>query len=58
MKVALFALNDIFDGWNGITCDELCDLYSKFSNMYLMSQKESYIENDVKNFKVIILTIS
>jgi hypothetical protein len=58
MKVALFALDDIFDGWNGITCDELCDLYSKFSNMYLMSQKESYIENDVKNFKVIILTIS
>jgi hypothetical protein len=58
MKVALFALDDIFDGWNGITCDELYDLYSKFSNMYLMSRKESYTENDVKNFEVIILTIS
>jgi len=58
MKVALFALDDIFDEWNGITCDELCDLYSKFSNMYLMSQKESYTENDLKNFEVIILTIS
>jgi len=58
MKVALFALDDIFDRWNGITCDELCDLYPKFSNMYLMSRKESYTENDVKNFEVIILTIS
>ena len=37
MKVTLFVLDDIFDEWNGITCDELCDLYSKFSNMYLMS---------------------
>jgi hypothetical protein len=58
MKVALFALDDIFDRWNGITCNKLCDLYSKFSNMYLMSRKESYTENDVKNFEVIILTIS
>lgn len=58
MKVTIFALDDIFDAWNGITCDELCDLYSKFSDMYLMSRKESYTENDVKNFEVIILTIS
>ena len=58
MKVALFALDDSFDAWNGITCDELCDLYSKFSKMYLISRKESYTENDVRNFEVIILTIS
>ena len=58
MKVVLFALDDIFDKWNGITCNELCDLYSKFGNMYLMSRKESYMENDVKNFEVIVLTIS
>jgi hypothetical protein len=58
MKVVLFALDDIFDGWNGITCNEFCDLYSKFSNMYLMSRKESYTENDIKNFEVIILTIN
>ena len=58
MKVAFFALDDIFDRWNGITYDELCDLYSKFSNMYLMSRKESYTENDVKNFEIILLTIS
>ena len=37
MKIVLFALDDTFDEWNGITCDELCDLYSKFNNMYLMS---------------------
>ena len=55
MKVTLFALDDIFDEWNGITCDELCDLYSKFNNMYLMSRKESYTENDIKNFEVVQL---
>src|SRR5688572_6164868 len=57
MKIALFALDDIFDEWNGITCDELCDNYSKFSNMYLMSRKESYTGNDLKKFEVIVLTI-
>jgi hypothetical protein len=55
MKIALFALDDIFDKWNEITCDELCELYSKFSKMYAMSRKESYSENDIKNFEVIRL---
>jgi len=53
MKIALFALDDIFEEWNGIMCDELCDLYSKFGNMYLMSRKESYTGNELKKFKVI-----
>jgi hypothetical protein len=55
MKIVLFALDDIFDEWNEITCDELCDLYSKFSNMYIMSRKESYTENDIKEFEVIAI---
>jgi hypothetical protein len=38
MKVALFALDDIFDvEWNEITCDELCSVYAKFSKMYIQS---------------------
>jgi hypothetical protein len=52
MKIALFALDNIFDKWNEVTCDELCDIYSKFSKMYLMSRKESYTESDIKKFKV------
>ena len=54
MKIAVFGLDDIFEeSWNEITCDELCDLYSKFCKMYLMSRKESYTENDIKEFEVI-----
>ena len=53
MKIALFALDDIFDKWNEITCNELCNLYSKFSKMYMMSRKESYTENDIKELEVI-----
>ena len=49
MKIALFALDDIFSKWDEITCSELCDLYSKFNNMYMMSRKESYIESNIKN---------
>jgi len=54
MKIALFALDDIFDEWDQITCDELCDLYAKFSEMYIISRQESYTENDLKKFEVII----
>ena len=49
MKLALFALDNIFSEWDEITCSELCDLYSKFNNMYMMSRKESYIESNIKN---------
>ena len=55
MKIILFALDDIFDEWNEITCVELCNLYLKFSKMYVMSRKESYTENDIKKFEVIRL---
>ena len=38
MKVALFALDDIFEvEWNGKSCDELCSVYEKFSKMYIQS---------------------
>ncbi|PKC00574.1 hypothetical protein RhiirA5_427980 [Rhizophagus irregularis] len=51
MKIALFALNEIFEG-NEITCKELCKLYAKFSKMYIMSRKEMYTEEDLKIFEV------
>ncbi|CAG8679312.1 24484_t:CDS:2, partial [Dentiscutata erythropus] len=51
MKVILFALDDIFDRWNQITCKELCKLYTRFSKMYIMSQQESFTEIDLKNFE-------
>lgn len=51
MKIALFALDEIFEG-NEITCKELCELYAKFSRMYIMSRKESYSEKDLKIFEV------
>ena len=54
MKIALFALDNIFDEWNQINCNELCELYAKFAKMYIMSRQESYTENDLKNFEVII----
>ena len=54
MKIALFALDNIFDEWNQISCNELCELYAKFAKMYIMSRQESYTENDLKNFEVII----
>lgn len=55
MKIALFALDDIFEeSWNETaTCDELCNVYEKFNKMYLMSRQESYTENDLKKFEVI-----
>ena len=56
MKIAVFGLDDIFEeSWNEITCGELCDLYSKFCKMYVMSRKESYTENDIQKFEVIRL---
>ena len=56
MKIALFALDDIFSERDEITCSELCDLYSKFNNIYMMSRKESYTESDIKKFEVIAIT--
>jgi hypothetical protein len=55
MKIILFALDDIFDEWNQITCNELCELYAKFSKMYIMSREESYSESKLKVFEVIIV---
>jgi hypothetical protein len=57
MKIAFFALDGIFEElWNQITCDELCDLYANFGKMYMMSRKESYTENELKNFEVIVVS--
>ena len=58
MKTILFALDDIFDEWNQITCKELCELYAKFSKMYIMSRAESYTESELKIFEVIIIIIT
>jgi len=55
MKIALFALDDIFDKWNQITCTKLCELYAKFSKMYIMSRQESYTKNDLIIFEVLII---
>ncbi|GET59161.1 hypothetical protein GLOIN_2v1848756 [Rhizophagus irregularis DAOM 181602=DAOM 197198] len=51
MKIAFFALDEIFEG-NKIICKELCELYAKFSKMYIMSRKEMYTEEDLKIFEV------
>lgn len=58
MKIAIFALDDIFGEWNNITCEELCTLYAKFSKMYIMSRKESYTEKELEVFEVIIVNIN
>ena len=52
MKIALFTLDDIFDAWNDVSCKHLCNLYAKFSKMYIMSCQESLRENELENFKV------
>lgn len=56
MKIAIFGLDEIFGEWNDITCKELCEIYAKFSEMYIMSRKESYTESELKKFEVIIST--
>ena len=53
MKVAIFALDEIFDEWKQITCDELCNVYTKFSKMYIISRQESFTENDLEKLEVI-----
>ena len=53
MKIALFALDEIFCKRNEeITCKELCELYAKFSKIYILSKKETYTEKDLKIFEV------
>ena len=52
MKIAIFALDKIFDEWNQIICNELCELYAKFNKMYITSKQESYTENDLNKFEV------
>jgi hypothetical protein len=53
MKIAIFALDEIFDDeWNQITCTEICNIFAKFSKMYIMSRQESYMENELKKFEV------
>ena len=54
-NLLMFAWDDIFDEWNQITCNELCELYAKFSKMYIMSREESYSESKLKDFEVIIV---
>jgi len=54
MKIAIFALDAIFDEWNGITCREICELYAKFNEMYIMSRQGTFTENNLKKFEVII----
>ena len=54
MKITLFALDGIFDSWNEITCSDLCDLYAKFGEMYIMSRKKSYTEDELKVFEVTV----
>jgi hypothetical protein len=58
MKIAVFALDEIFNEWGEITCKELCELYAKFNKMYIMSRQESYTENDLKIFEVVIDEVS
>ena len=53
MKIIIFTLDSIFEEWNHITCNELCDLYAKFSKMYITSRKESYTESKLEGFEVI-----
>jgi hypothetical protein len=52
MKITIFALDDIFDKWNQTTCRDLCNLFGKFSKMYLVSRQESFIEQDLEDFEV------
>src|SRR5277367_1244761 len=55
MKIAVFALDEIFDeSWGQVTCRDLCDLYAKFGKMYSISRQESYTENDLNKFEVVI----
>lgn len=57
MKIAIFALDDIFDKWNEMTCNELCELFAKFGKMYIMSKKESFTQKDLEVFEVNISKI-
>ena len=52
MKIAIFALDNIFDRWNEIICNELCKLFAKFGKMYIMSKKESFTEKDLEDFEI------
>ena len=53
----MLSLDGIFeDLWDQLTCENLCDLYAKFGKMYMMSRKESYTENELKVFEVIIIS--
>src|SRR2546430_2025441 len=52
MKIAIFALDEIFDEWNQITYKELCELYAKFNKMYITSKQELYTENDLNKFEI------
>ncbi|PKK77068.1 hypothetical protein RhiirC2_771735 [Rhizophagus irregularis] len=55
MKIAIFALDEIFSEENEITCKELCELYTKFNKMYTMSRQESYTENELNIFEEAII---
>ena len=52
MKIAIFALDEIVDEWNQITCKELCELYAKFNKMYITSKQKLYTENDLNKFEI------
>jgi hypothetical protein len=52
MKITLFVLDNIFDEWNQITCENFCNIYVKFSKMYIVSRKESFTKDTLKNFEV------
>jgi len=52
MKVALFALDDVFEIWENIDCKELCKLYALFSKMYIMSHQESLNKDELERFEI------
>ena len=57
IKIVLFAMDDIFDIWNQVTCIRLCKLFESFSKMYIMSRQVAYTETDLENFEVILLVL-
>ena len=55
MKIAIFALDDIFDKWIDINCKELCEHFAKFGRMYIMSKKGSFTQKDLEVFEALII---
>lgn len=55
MKIMVFVIDNLFEDNINIKNKELIEVYVKWNNMYILTRKESFSENDLIKLEVNII---